>query len=70
MIEAAQAMNNDAATLNTAAYAAYGVGIAAAVGGLIWMLVEDPDSTTAHFRPTIGVNPEHGGAMGSATWRF
>jgi hypothetical protein len=70
VIEAAQAMNDDAATLNMAAYAAYGVGIAAAVGGLIWMLVEDPDSTAARFRPTIGVNPEPGGAMGSATWRF
>ena len=69
-IDNATDKHDKASDIDVAAYAAYGIGIAAAVGGLIWMLAEDPQSTAQSYRPTLEVSPERGGAYGRATWRF
>ena len=69
-IDNATDKHDKAYDIDMAAYAAYGIGIAAAVGGLIWMLAEDPQDTAQSYRPTLEVSPERGGAYGRATWRF
>jgi tetratricopeptide (TPR) repeat protein len=46
----------------------YGVAIAAAAGGVIWLLVAEPDE--APPAAAFGLTPTPGGAYGHATWRF
>ncbi len=45
----------------------YGLAVAAAAGGIVWLLLAEPDDTEA---AVFGVTPTDGGAHGHATWRF
>ncbi len=46
----------------------YGVSAAAVIGGVVWLLVAEPDEDTA--AAAFGITPTAGGAHGHATWRF
>jgi hypothetical protein len=56
--------------------ALYGVALAAAVGGVVWMLLAEPDATedaenqAARLMPELLIAPSPGGVSGHATWRF
>ena len=44
----------------------YGAALAAAAGGIVWMLLAEPESQSASF----GLTPTKGGAYGAAAWSF
>ena len=44
----------------------YGAALAAAAGGIVWMLLAEPESRSASF----GLTPTKGGAYGAAAWSF
>lgn len=62
------ALNTEMETFQLTATILYGVAGAAAVGGLIWMLLAEPDEVAN--APTFGVTPGKSGAVGHASWRF
>lgn len=62
-------------TMQLASNVFYGVGIAAVIGGVIWMLATEEDedaedSIALRLVPVFGFTPTPQGAMTSATWRF
>ena len=62
------AWSGEMETFQLTAAILYGVAGAAAVGGLVWMLLAEPDELANV--PTFGVTPGNNGAVGHASWRF
>ena len=62
------ALNTEMETFQLTATILYGVAGAAAVGGLIWVLLAEPDEVAN--APIFGVTPGKTGAVGHASWRF
>lgn len=50
----------------------YGAALAAATGGIVWMLLTDPEPSRTSFSvtPTLSLTPTPGGAYGAAAWSF
>ncbi len=74
-IEELQEIASERDDMQLASNVCYGVGVAAVVGGVVWLLVaEEPDAetdeATASKVPLLGVTPWGQGAMSTATWRF
>ena len=64
--------NTELSTYNTLSLTFYGLAGAAAIGGLVWLLLDDggaedgPDTTPV----SMGLSPVQGGLYGHAAWRF
>ena len=70
------AINGSVETYELLGVALYGVAIAAAAGGIIWMLLAEPDAAdgaeneAASLMPELFIAPSVDGVSGHATWRF
>lgn len=53
-----------------AAYVTAGVAVAAAAGGVVWLLLGDEDEPSVSGAPTLLLLPTPEGASAHATWRF
>jgi hypothetical protein len=62
------ALSSEMETYQMTAAILYGVAGAAAIGGLVWMVVSEPEDV-AHL-PVLSVTPHPRGAMGQAIWSF
>ena len=66
--DAESAMN----TYQTLSYALYGAAAATAIGGLIWMLVDDPSASAqdTSMAPNLKLNPTQRGLNANLEWSF
>lgn len=60
----------DLDTYNTLSVTLYAVAGAAAIGGVVWLLLGDDDQSEASTAPALTVSPTQGGLYGHAAWRF
>ena len=61
-----EATLGDIQTYQLSAGVLYGAALAAAAGGVLWMLLIEPDSPST----SLSITPTEGGAYGSAMWSF
>lgn len=71
-----KSMNDTIATYDLLGGVLYGVALAAAAGGIVWMLLAEPDTAedaenqAARLMPELLIAPSTDGISGHATWRF